>query len=63
MRNVGKHVAVITELKMIPIFHARAKKLADTPDYNLPQPNTPVVPPIVPDTEMTAITLMDAKNW
>jgi hypothetical protein len=57
MKNVGKHVAVITEFNTTPIFHVHAKKLPDTPQY-MPQPITSVVPPIVPDTEITVMAAM-----
>lgn len=52
-KNVGKHVAVITELNITP-YSCVHQKLPDTPKY-LPQPATPVIPPIAPDAETTAL--------
>jgi hypothetical protein len=44
IKNIGKHVAVITELNITPYSYVH-QKLPDTPKY-LPQPATPVTPPI-----------------
>jgi hypothetical protein len=55
VKNVGKHVAVITELNITPYSYLH-QKLPDTPKY-LPQPATRVIPPIAPESETTLLPI------
>jgi hypothetical protein len=53
IKNVGKHVAVITELNITPYSYLH-QNLPDIPKY-LPQPETRVIPPIAPESETSFI--------
>lgn len=51
IKNVGKHVAIVTRMDVIPFYGVVKKKLADTPQYF--NPIELIVPPIAPDSDVT----------
>jgi hypothetical protein len=52
IKNVGKHIATVTDLNVTPLIHLHSKPLADTPHYH-PQPLVRTAPPIPPDEQVT----------
>jgi hypothetical protein len=52
IKNVGKHIATVTDINMSPIVHVQHKELAETPSYP-PQSLVKTAPPIPPDGEVT----------
>jgi hypothetical protein len=52
IKNVGRHIATVTDLNVSPVLHIHAKELRETPNY----PSQPLIrsaPPIPPDGEVT----------
>jgi hypothetical protein len=52
IKNIGKHVALISELEIKPAFFVIRKTLPEIPNYNIGTIEK-VVPPIVPDKDVT----------
>jgi hypothetical protein len=59
IKNAGRSAAVITEVNIIPTFHAQQPgKLLDTPDYHAKSVSV-VINPISPGTTVNVIPIMD----
>lgn len=52
MKNVGKHIATVTDINLSPVVHVQNKNLPETPNYP-PQSLVKTAPPIPPDGEVT----------